>query len=165
MTAYPQKKSSAVFHSFLWKEMFLSNGLTNGIINAVICYFLSAESSNLHNYMIGTLISNVILSIILIYLYPVLIRQKLRKEPQLIIPYTKDNHLLLAAFPDNGLLTKIILILICILLPTLLTMGLIVCMNVSEISQIQGALFRGIDCAAASVLAYYLSVVFLKQKQ
>lgn len=76
-----------------------------------------------------------------------------------------DLHNYMIGTLISNVILSIILIVICILVPTMLTMGLIVCMNVSDISQVQGALFRGFDCTIASILAYYLSVVFLKQKQ
>lgn len=154
------EKSAKVFNNFMWKEMLLSNGLTNGVINGVIYLLLIKEASTSSGYLLGTFITNIVLGVILMNLYPVLIKSKLKKNPGIVVPYIKESHLLANLYPKNTAMIKVINIIACIVISTIFTMGIISCLNLLEIGTIIGAVFRGIDCAVFSVFAYYFSVLF-----
>ena len=157
-----KKSDFELFRSFFWKEALLNNGLVNGVINGVIYYFITSGTTTQKDYLFGTLLSNIILGAILINLYPVMIRSKLKKNPNLKIPYTRENHIVATLYPQNTALVRIINIIVCIIISTIFTMGLIGCFCISSVSVIMGSILRGIDCAVFSVFAYYFSVVFYK---
>jgi|LSQX01.2.fsa_nt_gb hypothetical protein len=140
--------------------MLIGNGLTNGVINGIIYFFITSEVASQKGYIIGTLITNLILGIIVINLYPTLIRAKLKKNPDIKIPYTKENHIVAALYPSNKWSIRTINIVACLVITTIFTMGLIGCTCITEISVIVGSIMRGLNCAFFSIIAYYLSVVF-----
>lgn len=148
------------FKSFVWKEMLVSNGLTNGVINGVIFFFITSGAASRNGYLVSTLITNVILGLILINLYPVLIRSKLRKNPDIRIPYTKESHIVAALYPNGKWVIRTVNIIVCVLITTIFTMGLVGCLCLSEVSVMTGAILRGLDCALFSVIAYYFCIVF-----
>ena len=110
--------------------------------------------------MYGTLLANAILGIIVIVLYPILIKMNLKKHPSLHIPYKREEHLLASIFPKNTALIMIINFLLCFIVSTLLTMGILGCCFLNEINVAVGAITRGFDCVLFSIMAYYLCAVF-----
>ena len=160
-----KKTESSAYRSFLYKEMLVGNGLTNGIINGLICFLISRVTVTSNSYLIGTLITNAILGVIVINLYPIIIKSKLKKNPDVIIPYTKENHVLKAIYPDNTAVVRTINFVICFIFSTVCTMGIIGCCCLTGITAVEGAIFRAVDCGIYSALAYYFSVLFYKPSE
>ncbi len=158
MSEMKKKRSdSFVFHLFLWKEMILSNGLINGVINALLYFLLNKETVSLTKYYFETMIANAVLAVILININPFLIRYKLKKHPEVKNPYTKENHLLYSLYPDNLIVNRLINTILVFIITTVITMGLISCFCLTEITVPVGLVFRGIDCFVFSAVAYYFS--------
>jgi hypothetical protein len=156
-----EKTSSQIFHTFLRKQMLLSNGLSNGIINGLLYWAITRDVSSNLNYLYGTLLTNAILGIIVVILYPILIQYYLKKKPAFKIPYRREDHLLASIYPKNRILIAIINLIVGFVLTTIITMGIVGCCNLSSINVAWGAVIRGLDCAIFSIIAYYLSIVFV----
>lgn len=155
-----KKSEGNTFTAFIWKEMLLGNGISNGVINGIIYACITKGSVSHESYLFSTLLTNVILGLIVGNLYPVLIRQKLKKRPDIHVPYERDHHIVASLYSTGKWLVRMINIIVCLLMTTLFTMGIIGCLCLEEISVVCGSILRGVDCAFFSCVAYYFSMVF-----
>lgn len=154
--------SFKIFRSFMFKEMLISNALINGICNIVFYILLVHKAATPYEYFISTMIANVVLGVIIINLYPIAIKSKLKKNPNITIPYEQKKHIIASLYPQNTVIIRTINTIIGFIISTVFTMGIIACLNLSKLGVITGAVMRGVDSAIFSVIAYYLSMVFIK---
>lgn len=116
---------------------------------------------SLFSFGINLGLTMVILAVILMPVYPALARTKLKKKPDLTIPYTKESHLLVAKYPNSTFLQGVITVILCTIVCTPFGTGLAGCIGLTMITPLQGAILKGITCGICSAMAYYLSVIFV----
>lgn len=155
-----KKTGSQLFHSFMWKQMLLSSGLTNAVINGLIYWAITRKTCSNLDYLFSTMLTNAILGILVIILYPIMIKRSLKKNPDLKIPYKREDHLIASLYPKNEIAVRIINLLVGFIITTIITMGLVGCCNLAEVNVAWGAVLRGVDCGVFAIIAYYLCVVF-----
>lgn len=149
------------FQSFMLKEMIISSGVINGILNGLIYYFTTKEEVALFAFGINVMLTMVILTVIILPIYPALAKMKLKNTPDLRIPYTQEKHMIAAKLPTNKFARGFIIVLICTLVCTPFSVGIAGCFGMTALTRIQGAIIKGIACGLCSVIAYYFAVIFV----
>ena len=153
-----EKNPLQKFHAFYWKEMVVGSGIVNGVLNALIYFFTTKETMGVAAFSLNILFTMVILSAILIPLYPALARMKLKKATDFEIPYRQEEHLLFAYYPKGKWGSMLLSLLLCVLIATPLCTGLVSGFGLLEVTRMQGTIIKGIGTGLCSAVAYYLSV-------
>lgn len=118
------------------------------------------QATPLYDYYVSTLTINTILSIILTLLNPIQMQEKLKKHPDVTLPYTTENHLLAHIVPDNRILQVLLSIALCVGISTVGMMGIVGILGYQTLEVIPGAIIRAIDTAFDSTLVFYFATVF-----
>jgi len=159
------KSATQEFHSFYLKEILVSSAAVNGVLNGLIYFFTTKKVVTVQELAMNIAFTMVILAAILIPLYPAMARGKLKKQPDLESPFSKETHMLAAAYPKNRFLQGIISGILCTAVCTPLCVGLAGCLGYQQITPLAGSVIKGIGCGVCSGMVYYLSVMFVFMEQ